>query len=97
MELAKTYDIALEMVGVPTWANPADAPSRDKTDSKLARIVAKGFRLHRPQSFRQTHALPELYLLRDPLSEAAHRAGKHVRKLASFQRFEVRKRTTSHR
>ena len=44
MELAKTSDIAVEMVGVPRWANPADAPSRDKTDSKLARIVAEGFR-----------------------------------------------------
>ena len=24
------YDIALELVWVPTWANPADAPSRSK-------------------------------------------------------------------
>ena len=35
------YDVALELVWVPTWANPEDVPFTEQTDRKLVRIVAK--------------------------------------------------------
>ena len=51
------YDIALELVWVPTWANPAAAPFTEQTDRKLVCIVCRSFRLHRPQSSHQPTAL----------------------------------------
>ena len=76
--LGLAYDIALEVVWVPTWANPADATSRSKSlDSWYASLP----KLPPPPTavFASAHALSEQDLLREPLSVGAHAAGEHVR------------------
>ena len=74
-------DIALENVLVPTWANPADAPPRNKAINNWSlqklphpptAVVALG------------HALAKMDLLREPLSAAAHTACEHVLGSRSF-------------
>ena len=66
----------------PTWANPADAPSRNKPiESWYVSLPI----LPRPPTavFASARALSELDLLREPLSAAAQTAGEHVQKLES--------------
>ena len=73
-------DIALELVWVPTWANPADAPSRNKPIESLHASLPE--LLFTPTAVLATApALSELNLRREPLSVAAHTAGEHVRNL----------------
>ena len=48
-------DIALELVWVPTWANPADAPSRNKP-IEAGMPLCQSFLLHRPQCSHQVGA-----------------------------------------
>ena len=80
------YDIALELVWVPTWANPADAPSRsnliESWYGSLRRCPSTPTAV-----LASAPALSELDLLREPLSVAAHRAGEDVRKLESTGAF----------
>ena len=79
-------DIALELVWVPTWANPVDAPSRNKRIecwySSLPELPATP-----PAVLASAPALSELNLLREALSVAAHSAKEHVRKLESSGAF----------
>ena len=49
--LCLACDIALELVWVPTWSNPADAPSRNMP--KVGTQHCQSFRPHRPQFSRQ--------------------------------------------
>ena len=73
---ALLYNIAL--VWVATWANPADAPSRN-------RPIEDGYAsLPKPSAFASVHAFVELHLLREPLSAATRTAGEHVRTLESL-------------
>ena len=60
---------------MPTWASPADAPSRSKPIESWYPSLPK------------LPALSELDLVRAPLSAAAHTAGEHVRKLESSGAF----------
>ena len=64
------YGIALEIVCVPTWAKPADAPSRNKPIEDWHASLPK---LPRPPTavFASVHALAEPNLLVEPLSMAA--------------------------
>ena len=80
------HDIALELVWVPTWANPADAPSRSKPIEGWYASLSK---LPPPPTavFASAHALSELDLLREPLSAAALTAGEHVHNLESSGAF----------
>ena len=80
------YDIPLEFVWVPTWANPADAPSRNKPINSWYASLPK---LPPPPTavFASVHALPKLDLLREPPSAAAHTACEHVRTLESYRVF----------
>ena len=48
-------------------------PTREQTDRHLVRIIAGASALHPPRFWR---ALSELDLLREPLSTAAHKAGR---------------------
>ena len=79
-------DIALELVWVPTWANPADAPSRNKPIANWYASVPK-----LPSTptavLASAPALSELNLLCEPLSIAAQSAREHVRKLDSSGAF----------
>ena len=67
---------------VPTWASPADAPSRSKVIeswyASLPRLPSTPTAV-----LASAPALSELDLLREPLSVAALRAGEDVRKLES--------------
>ena len=80
------YDIALELVWVPTWANPADAPSRDKpieswfTSLPILRCTPTAVLASAP-------ARSKLDLLREPRSVATHAAGEYVRELESSGAF----------
>ena len=69
---------------VPTWANPADAPSRNKPIESWYASLPK---LPPTQTavFTSAHALSMLALLREPPS--AHTAGKHLCKLESSGAF----------
>ena len=59
------HDVALELEWVPTWANPADAPSRNKPIESWYASLPK-----RPPpptaAFASVHARSELDLLREP-------------------------------
>ena len=69
------YDIALELVWVPTWANPADASSRNKPIKSWHASLPKP--PPRPTAiFATVHALSEQNLLREPLSATAHKTRK---------------------
>ena len=80
------YDIALELVWMPTRANPADASSRNKPIESWYASLPK---LPPPPTvvFASAHALSELNLLREPLSAAAHTTEEYVRKLESSSAF----------
>ena len=79
-----------ELVWVPTWANPADAPSLSKPIESWYASLPK-----LPPAptavLASAHALSELELLRDPRSVAAHTAGEHVRELESSGAFSCLK------
>ena len=74
------YDIALEIVWVPTWANPEDAPQQNKPIESWYASLPK---LPPPPTavFASAH--------REPLSATAHMAGERVRKLESSGAFNV--------
>ena len=80
------YNIALELVWVPSWANPPDAPSRSKPLESWYASLPK-----LPSTptavLASAPALSELDLLREPLSVAAHTKGEHVRELKSSGAF----------
>ena len=69
-----------------TWANPADALSRNKPIESWCASLPK-----LPSTptavLASAPALSELNLLREPLSAAVHTAAEHVRKLESFGTF----------
>ena len=83
-------DIALELLWMPTWTNPADVLSRNKPfTSWLASLL----KLSPPSStvFASVHVISELDLLREQLSAAALTAEEHVRKLESSGAFSCSK------
>ena len=77
-------DIALELVWVPAWANPADAPSRSKPIESWYASLPK-----LPSTpaavLASAPALSEL--IRGPPPVADHTAGEHVRELESSGAF----------
>ena len=72
--------------GVPTWANPADAPSRNKPIANWYASFAKAS-FYADRSAGISSRSLELNLLCEPLSIAAQPAREHVRKLDSSGAF----------
>ena len=80
--LVLALDIALELVRVPTWWNPTDAPSLNKPIKNWFASLPK---LAPPPTAvcASVHAIAQLNLLREPLSAAVLTACEHVRTLES--------------
>ena len=83
-------DIALELVWVPTWAHPADAPSRSKPIESWYASLPK-LPSTPTAALASAPALSELALLREPLSVAVHTAGEHARELEFSRAFSCLK------
>ena len=89
------HDIALELVWLPTWANQADAPSRNMPIESWYASLPK--LLSPPTTvLASAHALSELDLHREPLSAAVHTTKEPVRKLESSGAFSCSKMKPAH-